>query len=90
MTTGPFSSPLIAVRLFLDSRACFIPQQPFHRLLDSVTVGNCETVVYFRKRRKKSLSIALAADSFALDSFIHKGDVFAGFVINSKRGKKSC
>lgn len=90
MTTGPFSSLLFAVCLLLDSRACFIPQQPFYRLVDSLTVGNCGTVVCFRKRRKESLSIALATDGFALDSFTHKGDVFAGFVINSKREKKNC
>lgn len=90
MTTGPFSSLLTAVCLFLDSRACFIPQQPFCRLVDLLTVGNCETVVGFRKRRKENLSTALAADGSALESFIHKGDVFAGFVINSKREKKCC
>jgi len=79
MTTGPFSSLLIAVRLSADSRAGFVPQQPCCRLVDSVTAGNGETVVCFRKRRKESLSIALAADGFALDSYLHKGDVFADF-----------
>lgn len=89
MTTGLFSSLLIAVRLSLDSRAWFIPQQPFYSLVNSVTVGNCGTVVCFRKR-KESLSITLEGDGFALHSFIHKGDVFAGFVIHSKRKKKNC
>lgn len=90
MTTGLFSSLLSAVCLFLDSRACFIPQQPFCSLADSSTVGNCVTVACFRKRRKETLSIALAADGSALDPLIHKGNVFAGFVINSKRERKFC
>lgn len=58
--------------------------------MDSVAAGNSGSVDCFRKRRRESLRIALAADGFASDSFMHKGDVCAGLVINSKREKINC
>lgn len=83
MTTGPSSSLLTAVCLFLDSRACFNPQQPSYSLQIEYCwkSGICGL---FQTEKKGEFKYCFRRHGFALDSFIQKEDVFAG---SERKGK---